>query len=89
MRSPLGIHVATVPAIGLWTVSFETAQKTYAIVGALVIPFLSIILLYLNNRTDLVGQEYRNTWKTNTVLAVTLLLFLFAGWMAIRVKFAS
>ncbi|MCH7688301.1 MAG: Nramp family divalent metal transporter, partial [Planctomycetes bacterium] len=81
--------LATVPAIGLWTVSFETAQKTYAVIGALVIPFLSIILLYLNNRTDLVGKEYRNTWKTNTILAVTLLLFLFAGWMAIQAKFAS
>jgi Mn2+/Fe2+ NRAMP family transporter len=81
--------LATVPAIGLWTVSFETAQKTYAIVGALVIPFLAIILLSLNNRTDLVGKEHCNTWKTNTILVVTLLLFLFAGWVAIQAKFAS
>ena len=67
--------------------SFQTVQKTYAIVGALVIPGLSAILLYLNNRSDLVSRAYRNGWKTNLILALAVLLFVYAGWLGIQARF--
>ncbi len=79
--------LATIPAAGLVLISFENAQKTYAIVGALVIPALSAILLYLNNRTSLVGKEHRNGWKSNVILGLAVLLFMYAGWLGIRAKF--
>jgi Mn2+/Fe2+ NRAMP family transporter len=79
--------LASVPTIGLMLLSFQTVQKTYAIIGALVIPGLSAILLYLNNRTDLVSRDYRNGWKTNLVLATAVLLFVYAGWLGIRARF--
>jgi Mn2+/Fe2+ NRAMP family transporter len=78
--------LATVPVLGLVFVSFRNAQKIYAIVGALVIPALSAVLLYLNNRTSLVGSRYRNSWKSNAILVLALLLFAYAGWLGIRAK---
>jgi Mn2+/Fe2+ NRAMP family transporter len=78
--------IATIPALGLWLVSFQTAQKTYAVVGALIIPALAVILLVLNNRTSLVGQEFRNRWATNLILSLALLFFLYSGWIGIRAK---
>lgn len=79
--------IATVPASGLWLASFEAAQKTYAVVGALIIPALALILLILNNRTSLVGRQYRNRWPTNVILGVALLFFVYAGWVGIQEKF--
>jgi len=78
--------IATIPALGLWLVPFQTAQKTYAVVGALVIPALAVILLILNNRTSLVGHEFRNRWKANLILWLTLLFFLYSGWEGIRAQ---
>jgi Mn2+/Fe2+ NRAMP family transporter len=79
--------LATIPAIGLAVLSFQNVQKTYAIIGALVIPGLSAILLYLNNRSDLVSRQYRNGWKTNLILALAVLLFAYAGWLGIQARF--
>jgi Mn2+/Fe2+ NRAMP family transporter len=76
--------LAIVPVIGMTLVPFSQAQKVNAIVGALVIPALAGILLYLNNRQDLVGEGYRNRRRTNVVLVLTLLFFLLAGVMGIR-----
>jgi len=78
--------IAIIPSIGLWTVSFRTSQKVYAIVGAMVIPLLSIVLLILNNRESLVGARYRNSWITNLLLLVTVAFFVAFGWMTIRNK---
>jgi Mn2+/Fe2+ NRAMP family transporter len=76
--------LATVPIIGLWLSSFQTAQKTYAIVGAMIIPALAAVLLYLNNRVSLVRPNYRSGWKANAILVVALVFFLYAGWAAIQ-----
>lgn len=79
--------IATIPVLGLWFASFEAAQKTYAVIGALIIPALAVILLILNNRTSLVGREFRNRWTTNLILWLALLFFLYSGWIGIRNKF--
>ena len=79
--------LASVPALGVVFTNFTTIQKTYAIVGALVIPALSGVLLYLNNRTKLVGPENKNTWKSNSVLVIALCFFAYAGWLGIKKKF--
>lgn len=81
--------LAIVPVIGLTLVPFSQAQKINAIVGALVIPALAGILLYLNNRVDLVGKQFRNRRRTNVVLVLTLLFFLLAGLMEIQSRFFS
>lgn len=46
----------------------------YSIVGAFFMPFLAVVLLILNNKTEFVG-EYKNTKVINFLLIVCLLLF--------------
>jgi Mn2+/Fe2+ NRAMP family transporter len=75
--------LATVPIGGMWLISFRSAQQVYAVVGALVIPLLAAVLLYLNNRASLVGTKYRNGWKTNVILTGTLVFFTATGAVAI------
>lgn len=78
--------LATIPAAGLWLTTFQAAQKIYALIGALIIPILAGLLLYLNNRVDLIGPENRNKRLTNVVLWLTLAFFVYAGWLGIREK---
>ncbi|MEO1996510.1 MAG: Nramp family divalent metal transporter [Planctomycetaceae bacterium] len=78
--------LSTVPALGLFTIPFTTAQKIYAIVGALCIPMLAAVLLRLNGQTRLVGPRFRNSWFTSGVLLIALLLFLIYGGRAIHIK---
>jgi len=47
----------------------------YSIVGALFMPFLAATLLYMNSRTEWVGEMFRNSWATQAVLSLALLLF--------------
>ncbi len=58
----------------LWG-SVEWAQKSYAVLGSLFMPLLSLTLLLMNNRTAWVGKKYRNGWLTNMVLVMTLVFF--------------
>jgi len=74
--------LATVPCIGLFVVKFQTAQKTYAVVGALVIPFLAAVLLILNNRRQL-PESMRNRNTTNVVLVLCIIAFLLASSLEI------
>lgn len=74
--------LASVPLLSLVS-SFKEVQKLYAIVGALFIPCLAAVLLYLNGNTKLIGRKNRNSLLTSLVLLVTLCFFLFAGWMQI------
>jgi Mn2+/Fe2+ NRAMP family transporter len=76
--------IALVPIIGLVGVNFQSMMKVYAIVGALFIPMLAAALLYLNGQARLVGQQYRNSWRTSAVLVGALLLFLLAALLEIR-----
>ncbi|MEM6769131.1 MAG: Nramp family divalent metal transporter [Bacteroidota bacterium] len=47
----------------------------YAWSGAFFMPFLAVLILYLNNQSTLMGQ-YRNRWGSNLLLVLCLLLFL-------------
>jgi Mn2+/Fe2+ NRAMP family transporter len=51
----------------------------YAAVSSLFLPFLALTLLYLNNRTDCIGDKSRNGWFANLVLTAAVALFLFLG----------
>jgi len=74
--------LALVPLLSLVS-SFREIQKLYSFVGALFIPCLAAILLYLNGKARLVGRENRNRFSTTLMLAATLLFFLAAGWMQV------
>ena len=73
--------IATLPAIGLF-IDFKQIQKLYAFVGALCIPLLAVVLLYLNGRTALVGR-FRNSWLTQILLAGALVFFVIVGTMSV------
>lgn len=75
--------MATVPMLGLFAVNFGTAMKVYAMIGALVVPFLALVLLVLNNNRKLIGDDQRNTYWSNTILGLTLVFFVFASWKTI------
>ncbi len=76
--------IALVPIIGLVGVNFQSMMKVYAIVGALFIPMLAAVLLYLNGQARLVGRQHKNSWRTSTVLVGALLLFLLATVLEVR-----
>jgi hypothetical protein len=71
--------MATVPAIGLFFIEFRTVQKTYAILGAAIMPLLAGVLLALNGRRRWVGPRWKNSLLTNMLLVVAIVLFLAAG----------
>ncbi|MHC4992852.1 MAG: Nramp family divalent metal transporter [Planctomycetota bacterium] len=75
--------LAIVPAAALF-VNFRTAQKAYAIFGALFIPMLALALLVLNGRAGLVGERFRNRWPVTVVLVLTLAFFLVAVFLEAR-----
>jgi hypothetical protein len=76
--------IAIVPVIGLVGVEFRTIQKVNAVVGALFIPMLAGVLLYLNGPSRWIGEKYRNSSATTAVLVGALLLFATAGALEIR-----
>ena len=76
---------AAVPTIALWF-SFKEVQKVYAVYGALFIPFLAVVLLYLNGRSALVGREHKNRPLTNAVLVATLALTGLAAAFTVKTK---
>lgn len=51
----------------------------YSVIGALFMPFIAGTLLYMNNKKEWVGDTLRNGWKSNILLVLSLLLFLFLG----------
>ena len=54
--------------------------RTFTIVGSLFIPFLAATLLYLNNRVLPVERGVpRNSWATNLVLVLAMLIFAAVG----------
>jgi Mn2+/Fe2+ NRAMP family transporter len=72
--------LAVVPLAGLFF-SFREVQKLYAVVGAWFIPALTLVLLVLNNRSDWVGERFRNGVAVNLVLVFVLVFF---SWIAVR-----
>ena len=76
--------IALVPILGLVAVQFRSIQKVNAIVGALFIPMLAAVLLYLNGSPRWLSQEHRNSRLTTAILLGALLLFAAAGALEIR-----
>ncbi|HUF71912.1 MAG TPA: Nramp family divalent metal transporter [Gammaproteobacteria bacterium] len=76
------IALAFVPMVGLFS-SFARVQQVYAIVGATFIPLLALVLLILNGRGALVGEENRNGPATTGVLVAILILFAWITWTTI------
>jgi Mn2+/Fe2+ NRAMP family transporter len=52
---------------------------TYTIIGSLFVPFLAATLLYLNNRVRWTSPVPHNSWATNALLAVILIMFVAVG----------
>jgi len=76
-------------AIGLVSIgglfsSFVQIQKVYAVVGALFIPLLALALLFLNGRQAWVGRAHRNGVLATLILALSVALFLFFGYLQVR-----
>jgi Mn2+/Fe2+ NRAMP family transporter len=72
------VALATLPLTLLW-LKVQQVQLVYGIVGALFMPFTALTLLILNNRTRLVGRDFRNGIVVNLFLALTLAFFLYVG----------
>ena len=79
--------LAGVPTAGLW-MTFESAQKLYAIVGAMFVPMLAVVLLILNGRSDLVGRKNRNPALVSLLLISTLAFFALVAWLKIQRAFS-
>jgi len=77
--------LAVVPMLGL-LFSFREVQKVYAVFGALFMPLLALVLLFLNGRTDWVGTRFRNGPVVTTLLGATVVLFLFFGVLQLRTR---
>jgi hypothetical protein len=65
-------------------VNFQSMQKVYAVVGALFVPMLAAVLLYMNGRSEWVGERNRNSRWTTAALVGALLLFVLAGIVEVR-----
>ena len=76
----LGLSI--VPLVLLWT-TVRQAQILYVTLGAWFMPLVALSLLMLNNRTALVGKEFRNGFIINTLLVLTLALFAYLAVMGI------
>jgi Mn2+/Fe2+ NRAMP family transporter len=72
------LALALLPLSLLWF-RIQQVQLVYGILGALFMPFVAITLVLLNNRTRLVGQDFKNSWMINLVLAVTIAFFSYIG----------
>jgi Mn2+/Fe2+ NRAMP family transporter len=70
--------IALVPLPLLW-LSLERAQLSYAILGSLFMPLLALTLLLLNNRSEWVGERFRNRWLTNAILVATVVFFTYVA----------
>lgn len=73
------LGIGLIPILGLWGIPFQQATKVNAIIGALVVPMLSLTLMILNN-SSIVPRQFRNSWLTNLILSATLG---FSVWIAV------
>lgn len=80
--------LAIVPLANLW-LTVERIQLAYAVMGAAFMPLLAVTLLILNNQTRWVGERFRNRWPINAVLALTVLLFAYVGYLQLTGQMIS
>lgn len=72
------LALSLLPLSLLWF-KVQQVQLIYGILGALFMPFVALTLLLLNNRTSLVGAEFKNSLATNALLILTLAIFSYLG----------
>jgi Mn2+/Fe2+ NRAMP family transporter len=77
--------LAVVPMLGL-LFSFREVQRAYAVFGALFMPLLALVLLFLNGRREWVGDRLRNGPLATTLLVATVVLFLLFGALQVRAQ---
>ncbi len=70
------LFLAFVPMVSLGY-KFVLIQKVYAVLGSLVIPFLSLVLLVLNREKN-VGS-FKNKIVTDILLIIIIVVFLYIG----------
>lgn len=75
--------LATIPISGLFIFNFSLAMKINGMVGAIFIPMLAIVLLFLNGRPKWIGAPHSNSKLTNALLVLTLLVFVIAGGLQV------
>ena len=80
------LALAIVPLIHV-SQPLREVQKYYAVIGAAFIPLLAVVLLIVNGRRNWVG-EHRNRLTTVVVLAVTLVFFVAAGALHVRLRWS-
>ncbi len=79
------LALGLLPAAALWF-DFTQVQKVYAVFGALFMPFLAAVLLYLLGRRTWAGNLRNRPW-TNAILIATMLFFLAAAWFDLSRRF--
>ena len=77
--------LAVVPMLGL-LFSFREVQKVYAVFGALFMPLLALTLLFLNGRSEWVGPRLRNGPVITVILAGTVALFVYFGFLQAKAQ---
>jgi len=82
------LALAVLPLSLLW-LKVQLVQYIYGLVGALFMPFVALTLLILNNRSRLVGREYRNSWIVNLMLVLTLAFFSYIGLRELNAFFSG
>ena len=82
------IAIAVIPMANLF-LTVEKIQLAYAVMGALFMPLLAVTLLILNSRERWVGARFRNPWWINAVLAATVLLFAYVGYLQLTGRMIS
>jgi Mn2+/Fe2+ NRAMP family transporter len=70
------IAISFVPMVGL-AYKFVVIQKAYAVLGSLVIPLVSLALLFLNRKKDL--KTFSNKLATDILLFLIIALFIYIG----------
>ena len=70
--------ITFIPIPLLW-MTVKSAQLSYAIFGSLFMPLLALTLLILNNNSNWIGKENKNSLTTNFILVLTLFIFSFIG----------
>lgn len=76
------------PMMVLFTYKPVWLVIAYAILGALFMPFLALVLLFLNNRQGLMG-EFKNRWFSNLGLVGSVLLFAALLFLELNNRFFS
>ncbi len=72
------ILLSTVPLISLW-IKFEKIQLTYAVVGALFMPLLSLSLIYLTNKKWM--KNLNSNLFQNLLYFLIFLCFIYFGYL--------